>query len=87
MAFTGKTLELLDRALNKNSAAEWARVFNITPSAFTQARKRGRLSPVMAGNLAMAMGEDVHRWTAAAGMEAEPDSPLKFKLSAYLQNR
>lgn len=74
------TLDLLDRALAKQSASEWARAFNISPSTFTNARKRGRLSPTLAGGIALMMGENAQAWTARAAVEAEPDSPLKDML-------
>ena len=68
------TMELLTRALQKQRAAAWARAFNITESALTQAKKRKRLSPTLAGKLAHELGEDETKWIAVAGLEAEPQS-------------
>lgn len=68
------TMTLLQRALAVKRAAAWARTFNITESAFAQAKKRQRLSPTMAGKLAHELGEDETKWIAVAGLEAEPPS-------------
>ena len=74
------TLELLNKALEKKTISDWARAFNVSPSAITNARARGRLSPVFAGNLAIELGESPEHWMAIAAMEAEPDSPLLTRL-------
>lgn len=68
------TMTLLAKALEKQRAAAWARTFNITESAFAQAKKRQRLSPTLAGKLAHELGEDETQWIAIAGLEAEPQS-------------
>lgn len=80
------TLQLLEKALHVKRAAAWARDLNITESAFTNARKRGRLSPTLAGTLAEQLHEDAARWMAVAAIEAEPDSPLKAKLLKGIRN-
>lgn len=74
------TLELLTKALEKKSASAWSRDYNITPGTFTNAKKAGRLSPMLAGNIAMDLGEDANRWMAVAALEAERDSPLRDRL-------
>lgn len=74
------TMNLLEQALTVQRAATWARELNVTEAAFTQAKKRGRLSPVMAGTLAEKLHEDAKHWMAIAAIEAEPDSPLRDKL-------
>ena len=80
------TMQLLDQALGIKRAAAWARELNITESALTNARKRGRLSPTIAGSIAEQIGEDPQHWTAVAAMEAEPDGPLKNQLLVSLAN-
>ena len=74
------TMTLLDRALELQRAAAWARVLNISEAAMSLARKRGRLSPTLAGNLAIRLGENPEHWIAVAAMEAEPESQLKNTL-------
>lgn len=74
------TLVLLEKALKIKRAAAWASELNLDPSAIAQAKKRGRLSPTMAGTLAEQLHEDAARWMALAALEAEPDSPLRDRL-------
>lgn len=73
------TRELWQMALTKHHAAEWARRLNLTPSALSIAKRQGRLSPVLAANVAIELGEDATRWTAIAALEGavkEQGSPL-----------
>ncbi len=77
-----KTMELLDKALEIKRAASWCREFNLTEAALSLARKRGRLSPTLAGNFAIKLGESPEQWIAIAALEAEPDSPLLDELKA-----
>ena len=80
------TMTLLRRALEAHKAAHWAREFNLTDSALTQAKKRGRLSPLLAGKFAHELGEDEKQWIAIAGLEAEPPSPERDEMLARLAN-
>lgn len=84
------TMTLLHRALEIKRAAAWARTFNITEAAFSQAKKRQRLSPTLAGKLAHELGEDEAKWIAVAGLEAEPPSldrdSMLMRLSASLKS-
>ncbi len=79
-----RTLDLLARALDKQPAAEWARQLDVSRSAFTNARKAGHLSPVIAGHLAIALDEDPREWMAQAAIEGEKDSPAKQTLARRL---
>ena len=74
------TLELFEKALLKQNAAAWARTFNLTPSTFSHVKKQGRLSPILAGNFAIELGEDPTHWVAVAALEAEKESPLLARL-------
>ena len=74
------TMDLFEKALDVQRAAEWARKFNLTPAALSIAKKQGRLSPVLAGNLAIELGEDPEHWVAVAALEAEKESPLLKRL-------
>lgn len=79
-----KTLDLLDKALRIHKPSEWARRYNITQATFNNARARGSLSPTLAGNLAIDLGEDAGEWIAVAALEAERESPLRDRLRASL---
>lgn len=76
------TMELLSQALQKQRAAAWAKELNVTEAAISVAKKRGRLSPVLAGHFAMKLGENPEHWIAIAALEAEPESELLTRLLA-----
>lgn len=80
-----KTMNLYERALTKQHAAAWARDLNITRAALSIAKKQGRLSPVLAGNFAMELGEDPEHWVAVAALEAEKDSELLARLKSRVK--
>ncbi len=75
-----QTMDLLQKALVVKNAAAWSREFNITPGALSHAIKQGRLSPVLAGNFAIELGEEPEPWMAIAAMEAEKESELLARL-------
>ena len=78
-----KSIELLQEALEKKTVSEWARTLKIVPSTLTNARRKGQLSPALAGNLAIELGEPTERWIAIAALEAEKESPLTERLRAF----
>jgi hypothetical protein len=75
-----QSIELLNKALQTQHAAAWARHFNIDRSTLAQAKRQGRLSPALAGNFAIELGEDAEHWIAIAAIEAEPESTLLERL-------
>jgi len=74
------TMQLLEKALTVKKASHWANDLNLSNATFTMASKRGRLSPTLAGNIAIQLGENPEHWMAVAALEAEPESPLKAML-------
>ncbi len=80
------TMELFEKALAKQHASAWARTFNITPEAFSMAKKQGRLSPVLAGNLAIELGEDPVEWIAVAAIEGSKESEQLTRLTSRVKN-
>jgi len=74
------TMQLLEKALAVKRAAHWATEMDLSSGALTNARNRGRLSPTLAGNLALRLGENPETWIAIAALEAEPESPMKKAL-------
>ncbi|MDP3798878.1 MAG: hypothetical protein Q8R06_17325 [Polaromonas sp.] len=74
------TMQLLNKALSVQRAAAWVEDMNLSKSAISMAQKRGRLSPVLAGNLAIKLGENPEHWIAVAALEAEPESELLTRL-------
>lgn len=78
-----KTLDLLDQALAINpSPKHWCDELKLKRTALNVARNRGHLSPVIAGGLAMKLGEDAQKWIAIAALETTPASPLLEQLKA-----
>jgi hypothetical protein len=73
-------MELLNHALQKQRASRWCEEMDLDISTIAQAKKRGRLSPTLAGNLAMKLGESPEHWIAVAALEAEPESTLLQRL-------
>lgn len=70
-----RTLELLERALSKGqSARELSKTMGLTATTLAVAKHRGSLSPVVAGQLAEFVGEDIEHWMALAAIEAAPRS-------------
>jgi hypothetical protein len=74
------TIDLLNEALTINSnQAEWARQLGLKRNAISNMKARERLSPSIAGNIAYLLGkpvEEIQRWMAIAGLEAETQHPL-----------
>lgn len=77
-----QSIELLDRALKTKTISDWARTFNVVPSTLTNARRAGRLSPALAGNFAIELGESAEHWIAIAAIEAEKKTPLLERLQS-----
>lgn len=81
-----KTMELLDRALSINpSPKSWCDKLQLNRTALNCAKNRGRLSPAIAGGLAIELGENPAQWIAIAALEAEPASPLLDYLKTKFQ--
>lgn len=74
------TMELFEKALTVKHASAWARDYNVTPEAFSMAKRQGRLSPILAGNIAIDLGEDAEHWIAVATIEATKESELLTRL-------
>lgn len=78
-----QTLDLLARALAINpSPKAWCDELKLNRTALNVAKNRGRLSPVIAGGLAMKLGENPAKWIAIAALEAEPESALLNQVKA-----
>lgn len=75
------TMDLLSKALAlQPSAYAWCNDLGLSKSTIAVAKTRGRLSPVVAGGIAMKLGEDPEHWIAVAALEAEPESTLLQRL-------
>ena len=83
-----QTLVLMEKALKEKRAAAWCRELAIEKSTFSQAKKKGRLSPALAGCLASKLGENRDHWIAVAAIETEPESAMKeIMMKALLRSK
>lgn len=81
------TMQLLTKALAVKPQARWADSLDISDATISQAKKRGRLSPTLAGSIAAELGEDPQTWITVAALEAEPDTTAKRSLIKRLSTR
>lgn len=57
----GDTMQLLSKVLEIKRASRWSEELDIDVSTLAQAKKRGHLSPAVAGAIADKLGENVQR--------------------------
>lgn len=74
------TMNLLDAALNVQTATDWCRELGLARNALSVAKTRGHISPAIAGAIAERLNEDVDRWIAIAALESEKDSACKQRM-------
>lgn len=74
------TMDLLNKALTVKRASRWSEELDIDVSTMAQAKKRGHLSPAVAGAIAEKLGENVKNWIVIAALETERDSSVKRHL-------
>ncbi|PNG48913.1 hypothetical protein WDL1P2_00568 (plasmid) [Variovorax sp. WDL1] len=74
------TVDLLTRALKKDTLRAWARRLEVSEEALRVARFRGRLSPVLAGCIAEDLQLDAARWIVVAALETERDTACKSSM-------
>lgn len=74
------TMNLLDQALARKTASDWARDLGLHRNALNNARNRGHVSPAIAGALAEEMGADADKWIVIAALESERDSACKTRM-------
>lgn len=79
-----KAVDLVNKALDIASGAEWGRRLGISRTALHAARNRGQVSPAIAFCLAEELGENALYWQAIATAEGEKDSAAKARMLARL---
>lgn len=77
------TMDLYAKALELQPAAAWARDMGLTPAAMSTAKKQKRLSPALAGNIAIKLGADPILWTAIAAIEGSKEHELLARLKTH----
>lgn len=77
------TLALLDLALASGSLLSWSRRLGLSEQALRTARSRGRLSPAIAGALALELQMEPGPWMVIAALETERQSACKARMSRH----
>ncbi len=81
-----KSLQLLHKALNQEpSQAFWCKQLGVSRTTLSVAQIRGRLTPIVAADLARLLGESIEHWTTVAALEAQPPSHKVAKLQGMLR--
>lgn len=81
-----QSLQLLHKALQRDpNQAFWCKQLEVSRTTLSVARIRGRLSPLVAADLARLLGEDIEHWTTVAVLESEPESRKVNKLRGLLR--
>lgn len=83
------TMDLLTKALDPKlgmNASQWCEKLGMNRSGLAVAKTRGRLSPTIAGKIALSLGDDPQKWIAIAALEAEPESTLKEEILSGFDN-
>jgi len=81
-----KASDLIEKALKVKKAADWSRLLDTDPANIAIAKRTGRVSPVLAGNLAIELGEDPAYWMMIAALETERKSDLLTRLQSRVNN-
>ena len=82
------TKDLLDRALKMQPARRWCERYNLSDQYLSDSKKRGHLSPALAGNIAIDLGEDAKHWIVVAALENERENEINKRLrKRLLENR
>lgn len=71
------TMQLLAKAEKIATLYQWHQRLGIHEQTLYSAKKRGTLSPAVAGAIAEALGEDVDRWIIVAAIETERESACR----------
>lgn len=75
------TMQLLAKAEKVATLYEWHQRLGIHEQTLYKAKKRGSLSPALAGAIAEQIGEDVDRWVIVAAIETERDSACRERMA------
>lgn len=79
------TMNLLERAIAVAPIPTWTAKLKLSRDAIATAKHRGKLSPVIAGGLALELNEDPQKWMTLAIIEGEKPSAAKDLLVKQLR--
>ena len=79
------TMALLDRALHGRKTIDLAADIGVHYTAVVNSKKMGHLSPLLAGQIAVFLNENVEQWMAVAALEAAREGKAKKMLEEHLK--
>ncbi len=82
-----QSIDLLNHALKTYTHGDLADALGVGKSALSNCKKTKQLTPVIAGNLALFLNENVEGWTALAAAESVRECPAKKRLIKALEAR
>lgn len=81
------TKDLLAQALTQHPVSYWHKRLNLNKNTLYVAKARGQLSPAIASQIAIELGENWEKWTIIAAAEGEKDSACRDALIRQVQAR
>lgn len=80
-----KSITLLERAMEGTIYADLAPQLGVGISALANSKRVGHLSPLLAGQLAVFLNENVEHWMAVAAIESAKKGKARTMLERHLQ--
>lgn len=80
-----RSITLLERALDGTTYAQVAPQIGVGISALTNSKRVGHLSPLVAGQLAVFLNENVQHWMAVAAIESAKKCKARTMLEQHLR--
>ena len=80
-----QSITLLKKTLEKTSTGELADAIGVKSSSLSNCKKIGQLSPLLAGQIAVFLNENVEHWIAVAATENLRPCKAKEQLLAHLR--
>jgi hypothetical protein len=81
------TMDLLELALEEDNLRALSLRLGLAAETLRTARHRGRVSPILAGSLALELKQDPAKWVVIAAIETERESASKARLLEYFRRR
>ena len=82
-----RSITLLNRALESVGHNQLADEIGVSSSALSNCKKMGQLTPVVAGNIAAFLNENVEHWIAIAAVESVRPCKAKELLMSRFERR
>lgn len=80
-----RSITLLERAMKDRTYAEIAPQLGVGISALANSKRVGHLSPLVAGQIAVFLNENVEHWMAVAAIESAKKGKARTMLERHLR--